>query len=308
MVCCYVFTLPRIMGVLLCVLCCALPMPLQADWTPLIDRLIADRFDEREIRVMFERPDMRYDPEVMSRKVRELVAARCKKCVEGGMRMQRKIYGRFLQPGAIAEARAYAERRRDVLKRIASKYCVPEEIVVAIVLVETDLGRVLGRREAFTSLASMALSSDLDMIRPYLSPGLVTRENEEYVKRRCKEKAEWAYRELKSLLMYASKSGIDPLVIPGSIYGAIGICQFMPSQISVYGVDADMDGYIDVFSEMDAFYSIANYLRAHGWKCGISKKGQYRVIMAYNPSHAYASTVVKVAERIKKGTSYVSSR
>jgi membrane-bound lytic murein transglycosylase B len=74
----------------------------------------------------------------------------------------------------------------------------------------------------------------------------------------------------------------------------------MPSQISAYGVDADRDGHINLFSEDDALYSVANYLRAHGWTCGISAKRQYRVILAYNHSNIYANTVLGVAGKLKQ--------
>jgi membrane-bound lytic murein transglycosylase B len=285
------------------ILCSALllfPVPGYADWTPLIERLIADRFDEQEIRMLFKNPGVRFDPEVMSSKLTALINNRYRKPGDIVTRKRKRMYDRFLQPGVIEEAYAYAERNRDVLQRIAKDYCVPKEIVVSIVLVETELGRVLGKREAFNSLASMALCSDLEVIRPYLSPGLITSENETFARRRCRQKADWAYDELKALIRYASERAMDPLGIPGSIYGAIGICQFMPSKISTYGVDADQDGHIDVFSEHDALYSVASYLRAHGWKCRMSRKRQYRVIMAYNPSHIYANTILSVAERLKR--------
>ena len=181
-----------------------------------------------------------------------------------------------------------ASRPRRSLSRM---FVVPKEIVISILLVETELGRNLGGRGAFNTLASMA-SSDLETIRPYLAPDLLTDRNENFARTRCRQKAEWAYEELKSLIRYSSERGIDPLSIPGSIYGAIGLCQFMPSQIPLYGVDADKDGLINLFSEQDALYSVANYLSAHGWQCGISTKRQHRVILAYNNSNIYASTVL----------------
>ena len=178
--------------------------------------------------------------------------------------------------------------------------CVPKEIVVSILLVETGLGWHLGDRSALNTLASMALSSDLETIRPYLAPDLVTRRSEEFARKRCRQKADWAYGELKALIRYASENGIDPLSIPGSLYGAIGICQFMPTQISVYGVDADRDGRVNLFAEPDALYSMANYLRSHGSRCDMSAKRQHRVILAYNHSKIYADTVLTVAKKLRK--------
>jgi membrane-bound lytic murein transglycosylase B len=176
---------------------------------------------------------------------------------------------------------------------------VPEEIVVSILLVETELGQNTGSRRAFNTLASMALLGDLDMIRPYLSGDLLTPSNEGYARRRCREKSDWAYHELKSLIRYAQSNGLDPLEIPGSIYGAIGLCQFMPSNVPSYGVDADGDGRIDLFAADDALHSIGKYLSNHGWKCRLSRKSQHRVIMTYNRSRTYANTVLAVAEQLR---------
>ena len=103
----------------------------------------------------------------------------------------------------------------------------------------------------------------------------------------------------KALILYANWSGLDPLSLPGSIYGAIGLCQFMPSNVLSYGVDADNDGRIDLFTKADALSSIANYLREHGWKCTMDKASQLRVILDYNKSSIYANTVLAVAEKLK---------
>ncbi|MGD1151899.1 MAG: lytic murein transglycosylase [Syntrophales bacterium] len=271
-----------------------------ADWTPLIERLVADKFDEQVIRKIFDRPGVNFDPGAMSCKLKELINKRYKKHDAVSARKVRAAYARFLRPEVIAEAQSYLQRNRETLQGITENYCVPKEIVVSILLVETELGQYLGDRGAFNTLASMALSYDLETIRPYLAPDLLTRRNEDFAKKRCRQKADWAYEELKALIRYALDNGIDPLSIPGSIYGAIGICQFMPTKISVYGVDADKDGRVNLFSEQDALYSMANYLRSHGWRCDMSAKRQYRVILAYNHSKIYADTVLNVAKKLKE--------
>ena len=55
------------------------------------------------------------------------------------------------------------------------------------------------------------------------------------------------YRELKFLLTYLGKNRLDPLSIKGSVEGAIGIPQFLPSNIDHYGQDGDGDGIVDLF-------------------------------------------------------------
>ncbi len=276
-----------------------IPVQVWADWSPLIDRLVRDGNDKKSVAELFARPEARFDPDPMSRKVEELIRHQSREPSAEREARIRELFNKFLRPELIDRAFAYTHENKAALRSIQTRYCVPEEIVVAIMLVETDLGRKTGSRRAFNTLASMALAGDLEMIRPHLAGDLLTASNEEYARRRCLEKSDWAYQELIALIHYAWKNKIDPLEIPGSIYGAIGLCQFMPSNVSAYGVDADGDGRIDLFTTEDALHSIGKYLHSHGWKCNMNRKGQYRVVMTYNRSQIYANTVLDIAEKLR---------
>jgi len=276
-----------------------LPLQAGADWSPLIDRLVRDGHDEMTVRTLFARPEVRFDPDPMSQKIESLVRRQSRKPSDEQYEKSRAIYKGYLKPEVIDRAYVYSRENKDILKKMQEKYCVPSEVVVSIMLVETGLGRNTGSRKAFNVLASMAVARELETIRPFLDRELLTSSNEEYAQRRCREKADWAYHELKSLILYAEKNNMDPLEIPGSIYGAIGLCQFMPSNVSAYGVDTDGDGRIDLFAKDDALHSIGKYLNRHGWKCGMTRKRQHQVVMAYNHSRIYANTVLSIAEKLR---------
>jgi membrane-bound lytic murein transglycosylase B len=294
------FSLKCLLPVVFFVFIGLIPLEGWADWSPLMDRLIRDGKDEKIVTALFTHPEARFDPDPMTRKLQELIRNLTRKppSPEAAERIK-AIYRGFLRPEVIGRAHAFRNEHRATLKRIRNQYCVPEEVVVAILLVETELGQNTGSRRAFTTLASMALAGDLDMIRPYLAEDFLTPSNEAYARRRCREKSDWAYQELKALIRYAHNNGLDPLEIPGSIYGAIGLCQFMPSNVPAYGVDADGDGRIDLFATEDALHSIGKYLSQHGWKCRMSRSGQHRVVMTYNRSRTYANTVLAVAEQLR---------
>ncbi|HPL64804.1 MAG: lytic murein transglycosylase [Syntrophales bacterium] len=293
----------RILGILLSVF--LLPALLSAeDWTPLVDRLAGDGLDEDMIEELFSRPEVRFEPEVITTKIQELLRKR-QKTAPGAARKFRGVYEGFLRPEVIECAHVFSRENEMELAEVQKNFCVPKEIVVSIMLVETRLGSYLGMRCAFNNLASMAIASDFDRVRPYLPRDLITPSNEKFVRIRCRVKAEWAYKELKALIDYAENNGLDPVKIPGSIYGAIGLCQFMPSHAFNFGIDADGDGKIDLFAKPDALHSIANYLRGHGWKCNMTRTGQHRVILAYNHSRAYANTILAVAERLKEKAALV---
>lgn len=279
-----------------------LPLPARAaekDWSPLVERLQGDGFCRQSVETIFSRPEVRFEPDAMSEKIRSIIRNQTAGPAAAARR-KHAVRGSYLNRVSIARARSCALENLDVLERIQVLYGVPKEIVISILLIETDLGRNTGSRCVFNRLASMAIHPDLESLLPHLDSGTINESNEAFARRRCREKAEWAYEELKALLRLADRDGLDPLGIRGSIYGAIGLCQFMPTNVFHYGVDADNDGRIDPFAMSDALHSIANYLRGHGWRPGMNRDDQHRVIFDYNHSTVYANTVLAVAEKLKE--------
>jgi membrane-bound lytic murein transglycosylase B len=272
--------------------------PAAADWKPLVERLAADGFNRQTLEALFNRPEVRFEPDAMADKIQALLRSRSES-PEDIARLKTTVRPDYLSDRVVARANVYILENRDVLEQIHTLYGVPKEIVVSILLIETHLGRNTGNRRVFNRLASMARSTDLETVRPHMSGSLLTPENEEFARRRCREKGDWAYNEFMALLRLADLDGLDPLEIRGSIYGAIGLCQFMPSNIFSYGVDADQDGRINLFATTDALHSIANYLRGHGWRPGMDREGEHRVIFGYNHSTVYANTVLAIAEKLK---------
>ena len=98
------------------------------------------------------------------------------------------------------------------------------------------------------------------------------------------------------------KPDLDPLTVPGSLYGAIGIAQFMPSKALRYGVDGNGDGAVNLFDLEDAVFSMGRYLRANGWRGSMrSRRKQRRAIYNYNHSTIYVNTVLAVADHLREG-------
>ncbi len=202
--------------------------------------------------------------------------------------------------------RANAQRCREFIRSNSSafalaekKYGVPREIGAALLFVETRLGTFLGKENAFYSLASMSVKRSSESIAHYLDemPGIWDRLG--WVDEKAEEKSEWAYRELKALLEYCWANGIDPTTVPGSVYGALGMCQFMPSNIARFADDGNGDGVIDLFSAPDAILSLSRYLSLNGWKRGLTLEGQTKVLMTYNRMLKYARTILALSKTIE---------
>jgi len=293
----------RSLGIAFCfALVAALSAPAVAraenTWAPLTRRLVADGFDAAAMEALFARPELRFDPQIMARKMNVLLEI---KLSAGQPKAEEpELYWGYLNPVLLYQARSFLQEQRATLREVRSRYDVPGEILVALLLVETKLGRNVGSRSALVTLASMALAGDFSLVEPYIEQKELEPKMAQWLRQRTAQKGAWAYRELKALLAYAKSGKLDPLSIPGSVYGAIGLCQFMPTNALRYGLDMDGDGRVDLFSPSDALLSIACFLKANGWAANLSRQQQMTVLYRYNHSLPYTRTILAVADRLRE--------
>ncbi len=210
-----------------------------------------------------------------------------------------EVHEMVLSPERLAEAREFYAAHAKALARVRERYGVPEEYLVALLTVETRVGRYLGGEVALVNLSSLAAAEDLSRLGSVFAYENPAADRQAWLTAKAREKGEWAYGELKALLRYAEAQKLDPLSMPGSIYGAIGICQFMPSNALKYAVDGDGDGKADLFDPDDALMSLGNILRVMGWKPPMTEEAMRRVFFAYNHSPVYVNTIMSVASRLR---------
>lgn len=291
----------------------------QETWQDLSVRLQKDGLDPQKTQELFARLNTPPSPVPMGEKVKELYSAlylpkakpdkpapKAKKKGKAKKKPADKlgIPGPWFD-GIVTKANArkcldFIQNNYSAFARAERRYGVPAEVAAALLFVETRLGTYMGREKAFFSLASMAVTRSPRNIEGYLDslPGM--RKHQVWMRVRMEDKAQWAYTELKALLAYCFANGIDPYDIPGSLYGAIGMCQFMPSNIPLFAVDGDRDGVIDIFDAPDAIASLCNYLCENGWRKGLPLSGQVKVLMRYNKMKKYAYTILALAKTMEQ--------
>ena len=131
----------------------------------------------------------------------------------------------------------------DALARAEKQYGVPQEIIVAIIGVETRYGKHAGTYPVFDSLATLAFAYP--------------------------PRATFFKSELEHFLLMTREEGFDARKLLGSYAGAMGMPQFISSSFRRYAVDFDGDGKRDLWNNTtDAIGSVANYFRKHHWKRG----------------------------------------
>lgn len=269
------------------------------DWDALKTRLAADGLDRGELNRIFDRPEVTFDPEPMQHKMRALTEKRLNLAKpEAERQAEPEVHEFFLNWRQVAGAYGFLVTHRELLGKVRQRYAVPEEIMAAMYMVETSLGTNLGKRSALITLASMAVARP-EAVRAGLADLPLGSEDGAWFAGQVQKKANWAYRELVALLHEARAAGIDPLGMTGSLFGAIGLCQFMPSNVEVYGADGDGDGVVNVYNEPDALFSMASYLSCHGWRADMTRDGQDKVIFAYNHAWVYVRTIRALAERLR---------
>ncbi|SHF97821.1 membrane-bound lytic murein transglycosylase B [Desulfacinum infernum DSM 9756] len=211
-------------------------------------------------------------------------------------------YHRFLEPDYLAMARRFLETHAEALHRAREVHQVDPTVVVAILLVETRLGTNTGSHPVVPSLAAFALMEQ-KTYRDRVWRMLSAKDRKRWGRKRFDDKltarARWALQELDALARLAER-GQKVSGLQGSFMGAVGWAQFMPTSMLRYGADGNGDGVVDLFAPEDAFMSIANYLRSHGWKDSAPLPHREKVLLRYNNSSPYARTVLEIARRLNR--------
>lgn len=267
-------------------LACGEPLSTPDPFATLKTHLVQDGFDGPLIQSIYSKPEVTFDQKVVSAYFSHREAA--------------LNYDQFLTRSSVDKATRYLGQHEQALKQAQSVYGVEGEVITAIILVETRLGTMVGKRLVLNTLSTLAALGDKDSRDRLWYADL--KDKTDGSRRQfdswASRKSAWAYNELKAYLQYTEAQGLDPVSIPGSFAGALGIAQFIPSSVLKFAKDGNRDDQINLFDHEDAIESIANYLKEHGWKQGLSKKEALRVLLTYNNSTYYANTILRVAKRL----------
>ncbi len=133
----------------------------------------------------------------------------------------------------------YYEKNKEVINNIDKDFKVEKELLLALMGIETNFGKYLGKMDIISSLSTLS-----------------------YDKRR----SEFFTNELITLLKLIDNNIVDPSILYGSWAGAFGNFQFMPSTIENYAIDYNNNNLIELKNNQDSFASAANYLNKLGWK------------------------------------------
>ena len=257
-----------------------------AAYQPLIQRLTQDGFDPQFLSTLFL--DGRAEP-IPSRMNISIVSGEVP-----------DLYAQFSTAESILSAKKFLRENSNPLREMEKGFQVDQEVVVAILLVESKFGENIGKWRVIPTLASMAIIDSPENLQANYEKLLETDPSLSYeqIEGVAKKRANWAYQELKCFLKIVRDEKMDPLEVRGSHAGALGMAQFIPSSYLAFAwSNKGLENWL--LSKEEAIFSIANYLKVHGWKKGLTLAKKKRVLWSYNRSEPYINTIVQVAQKLK---------
>ena len=139
----------------------------------------------------------------------------------------------------IKEGLKLYKKEKIIIEIIERDFEVEKELLLALMGIETNFGKYLGKMDIISSLATLSFDP---------------------------RRSEFFSKELIILLNLVDKKIIDKKILYGSWAGAFGNFQFMPRTIKNYAIDYNKNKTIELKKTEDSFASAANYLKSIGWK------------------------------------------
>ena len=137
---------------------------------------------------------------------------------------------------------ALYKKEKLIIDEIEEKFLVEKDLLLALMGIETNFGKYLGKMDIISSLATLSFD---------------------------KRRSEFFTSELLILLKLIDRGVIKKDILFGSWAGAFGNFQFMPRTIKNYAIDYNNNKTIELKNIEDSFASAANYLNKIGWKKNI---------------------------------------
>jgi len=171
----------------------------------------------------------------------------------------------------INKALSLYKEKNLIIKDVENKFLVEKELLLALMGIETNFGKYLGKMDIVSSLATLSFD---------------------------KRRSEFFTKELLILLKLIDNGIIDPTILYGSWAGAFGNFQFMPRTIKNYAIDYNENSIIELKDIDDSFASAANYINKIGWKT--DQPCFYKIELKDSVPKKYLNTSAKKIHNKKK--------
>ena len=163
------------------------------------------------------------------------------------------------------------KKEKEIINKIEINFSVEKELLLALMGIETNFGKYLGKMDIVSSLSTLSFD---------------------------KRRSVFFTNELLTLLILIDSKLVDKNILYGSWAGAFGNFQFMPSTIKNYALDYNKNSDIELKKIDDSFASAANYITKIGWKK--NEPCFYKIDLKENIPEKYLNTSARKIINKKK--------
>ena len=135
---------------------------------------------------------------------------------------------RVLSASKTRQGREMMRKYQPQLARATARYGVPERYIVALWAMESHFGKIQGKEDVVSALATLAFEG---------------------------RREAFFRKQLLAALQIIEQGHVTAGQLKGSWAGAMGQSQFMPSSFLTYGADGDGDGRIDIWNNVDDVFA-----------------------------------------------------
>ena len=171
----------------------------------------------------------------------------------------------------VKQGKKLYSKEKMIIDKVEDEFKVEKELLLALMGIETNFGKYLGKMDIISSLATLSFD---------------------------KRRSEFFSNELLILLKLVDENIIDKKILFGSWAGAFGNFQFMPRTIRNYAIDYNNNNSIELKKTEDSFASAANYLKIIGWEK--NKPCFYRIKLKNNIPKKYLNSSARNLKNKKK--------
>lgn len=182
----------------------------------------------------------------------------------------------------VSDGQAMLTTHAELLARVSQAYGVDPATVVAVWGVESDYGRVFGKRPLLVSLSTLS----------------------------CFGRRQAFFRgEFLTTLKLLQAGDVRVEGLNGSWAGAFGHTQFMPSTYQRIAVDFDGDGRRNLIDSIpDALASTANYLVKSGWRTGEPWGYEVKLPAGFDLAQAGRTTRKPLTQWVAQGVARIDGQ
>ena len=213
-----------------------------------------------------------------------------------------KLYRNFNKPSYRVTGAQFIRDNGELFDRIEEQLKVPREVVTAILVIESGIGKNTGNEMIVYRLSRLASVCDPHNLRHNYKlqkkkdPSITFKSVED----RCSYLETTFLPEIPALIEIGRRNKVPVLKVQGSSAGAFGLPQFLPSAFLRFGMDGNSDGTVSLYHPDDAAWSAANYLSSFGYRDDIPVAEKRAVIWRYNKSDAYIDAVLSLSAGIRE--------